>query len=433
MRHRQRIAAILAIGLLALGWAKPSTQAADLPRALHPIPAPATTLPCGRWATVPYQGVSGNSGLQAVAATGANDAWAIGYQHAVDQGGQVVSVDPLILHWNGSRWQAVTPPNLRPGRGSLRAVAVRSRSDGWVVGDYQPPGGVAATLILHWNGSRWARVPSPTVTSRPSALNAVVALSATDAWAVGSAGITPDGIAQTETARTLVLHWDGKRWSEVAAPSPGTIINGLQTVTASAANDIWALGYAISDRTGDPPPPFHTHEILALHWDGQLWSRLPAPALGSATNAAVSLAHNNVWVVGAESDEGSSVVVSGHWDGRSWATPAVPVPTPLSGEPSYDELHALAAVSPANIWGVGSHLDRVGRGQAVTQILIVHWDGNRWQTVPSPNPATADNRLTGVTAVPGSTSLWAVGGTRQATDGGRNALILRYTPRRCAP
>jgi len=433
MLRRQQIAAIFAIALLALAWAAPPTPAADLPGAAHPTPAATTTPTCGRWAAVPYRGVSGHSGLQAVAATGANDAWAIGYQHAVDQYGPITAADPLLLHWNGSRWLAVTPPDLRPGYGSLRAVAARSRSDVWVVGEYQPSNGVATTLILHWNGSRWARIPSPTVAGQSSALNAIVALNTTDAWAVGSAGIRVAGEDQIQGAHTLVLHWDGKRWSEVAAPSPGNYTNQLQTITATGPKDIWALGYTIYRSKLDSPPPFHTNEILALHWDGRLWSREPAPTLGTTANAAVSLSRSNTWAVGAGSDEGSSVVTSAHWDGRTWATLAVAVPTPRSGEPSYDELHAVAAVSSANIWAVGSHLDRPGRGPAITQILTVHWDGSRWQTVSSLNPATADNRLTGVTAVPGSSSLWAVGGTRQESDGGRNALILRYLPQRCTP
>ena len=42
-----------------------------------------------------------------------------------------------------------------------------------------------ATLILRWNGSRWARVPSPNLGTRTQ-LSAVAATSKSNLWAVGS-------------------------------------------------------------------------------------------------------------------------------------------------------------------------------------------------------------------------------------------------------
>ncbi len=41
------------------------------------------------------------------------------------------------------------------------------------------------SLILHWNGTKWAQIASPNPSSSRDFLNAVAASSATDAWAVG--------------------------------------------------------------------------------------------------------------------------------------------------------------------------------------------------------------------------------------------------------
>jgi hypothetical protein len=61
-------------------------------------------------------------------------------------------------------------------------------------------------------------------------LRGVGAASATDAWAVG-AQFTVAG------TRTLALHWDGTRWKAVPSPSPtatnGSILNGVSAVSTT--------------------------------------------------------------------------------------------------------------------------------------------------------------------------------------------------------
>jgi hypothetical protein len=64
--------------------------------------------------------------------------------------------------------------------------------------------------VLHWNGSHWAQVPSPSprgVGIGPfTVLAGVSALSPKDAWAVGCA-------CSSDTGMTLMLHWNGKTWT----------------------------------------------------------------------------------------------------------------------------------------------------------------------------------------------------------------------------
>jgi hypothetical protein len=54
----------------------------------------------------------------------------------------------------------------------------------WAVGAFSDGSGFQ-TLILHWNGSKWVHVPSPSPGSSND-LNGVAASSATNAWAVGT-------------------------------------------------------------------------------------------------------------------------------------------------------------------------------------------------------------------------------------------------------
>ena len=77
----------------------------------------------------------------------------------------------------------------------------------------------------------------PNGTLPSSVLTGVVALSPTDAWAVG---LTQDQLRVT--VRTLTLHWDGVSWSVVPSPNPGPEYNALDGVAGLAGGDVWAVG-----------------------------------------------------------------------------------------------------------------------------------------------------------------------------------------------
>ena len=66
-------------------------------------------------------------------------------------------------------------------------------------------------------------------------LSAVAAVSASDVWAVGHAD-------SNSGSASLTLHWDGSVWRHVPSPSPGSAGNNLSGVAAVSANDIWAVG-----------------------------------------------------------------------------------------------------------------------------------------------------------------------------------------------
>jgi hypothetical protein len=111
--------------------------------------------------------------------------------------GVVAGVAPVTA---AARPRPVGPAASFTVSGSLDGVAATSTSNAWAVGST----GRAKTLILHWNGTAWKQVPSPSPAPSPE-LSGVTATSATSAWAVG----------QTGTAgriKTLILHWNGTTW-----------------------------------------------------------------------------------------------------------------------------------------------------------------------------------------------------------------------------
>jgi hypothetical protein len=68
-----------------------------------------------------------------------------------------------MLHWTGSAWKKVPTPN--PGgtthTTSLNAVSADATNDAWSAGYYYTAGGATASVLLHWNGTTWAKVTSP--------------------------------------------------------------------------------------------------------------------------------------------------------------------------------------------------------------------------------------------------------------------------------
>jgi len=110
---------------------------------------------------------------------------------------------------------------------SLFIVSVVSGRNAWAVGRHGDD-----TSILHWDGTRWSRVPSPNSGSGIKGLNAVSALSPTNVLAVSDA---------SHLSETLILHWDGTRWSRVTSPNPGPDANELIGVSATSATDAWAV------------------------------------------------------------------------------------------------------------------------------------------------------------------------------------------------
>jgi hypothetical protein len=326
------------------------------------VQAATTAIPARQiqsWRIVSSANPASSDVLNSVAAFSNHDVWAVG------QG-----PGPLVEHWNGTSWRVV--PNPLSGSGNtLNAVTtIPGTHEVWAVG---------SQVIELWNGARWKSVVSPGLSS--FVLSGVVALSATDAWAVG------DG--------ALIVHWNGKTWSQVPAVHPtGDPYTYLYSVTAFSATNVWAVGSASNMAAS------HT---LIEHWNGKKWSIVPSPDANPNSNVLLSVTSiphtNHLWAVGYS---GSQNLVE-YWNGSVWSLVSTPfvgigVVSPLNGS-------GIVALSAKSAWIVGSYT----YGQGDEETLVEHWNGSAWNLVSSPNPAKI-SFLSGLVKVPGSDTLWAVGG-----------------------
>ena len=216
-----------------------------------------------------------STGLNSVTALSGTDVWAVGGAEYAD-----FLNNTLVEHWNGQTWSLV--PAAAASGSVLRGVAAVGPSDIWAVGSGGTSGtATLATLTEHWNGTSWSVVPSPNA-SRLNFLRGVAASSANNVWAVGDWVVNPNDGASVY--RTLIEHWNGAAWIKIPSPNRGLGNNSLAAVAIRSANDVWAVGY-FDDLTG----PIQIRRTLIEHWNGTSWTVVPSPNAGTGDNWLTAL------------------------------------------------------------------------------------------------------------------------------------------------
>jgi len=321
------------------------------------------------------------SELYAVRCQAARDCWAVGeYTKGSASANEA-------LHWNGKKWSSVRTP--APGgsaKGNVNELfdsTCTSSANCWAVGDYGNSSGPAEKRlneILHWNGKKWSRAHAPnpggTRAGHVNSLFAVRCLSSANCLAVGVYGTTA---ASTYVVRNEALHWNGRRWSLVSAPDPGsTAFGGFSTLSALACGSptsCWGAGSYGSYE----PTQTSLNEIL--HWNGRKWTKAAIPNPGGTGTGAINeligatcTSSRDCWAVGTYHNvAGVFVNEALHWNGRRWSLVSAPNP----GGTGKDDLNILAAArctSSANCWAVG--IKQTGSGLYLDEIL--HWNGKKW-------------------------------------------------------
>jgi hypothetical protein len=239
---------------------------------------------------------------------------------------------------------------------------------------------------------KWAVVKSADGPSKNNHLYGVSASAANNVWAVGS---YQSGNPINGPFKTLTERWNGSAWSFVPSANLGTE-DALGGVAAISPTDVWAVGDFMPQLTS-PQTAF------IEHWNGHKWSVVPSPRPGqlSGLSSVRAVSANDVWAVGLYyNNAGNSQTMIEHWNGKKWRI----VPSPSPGF-SANGLGGLAVVSATDIWAAGAQSSDQGNSY---QTLIERWDGTQWSVVPSPSPGSYANALGGMTAVSAS-DVWAVG------------------------
>jgi hypothetical protein len=279
--------------------------------------------------------------LGRISALAANDVWGVGYDYDNGRG--------TILHWNGTQWSTTGP--VLTDTINLYDIEMVSPTEGWVVGynfnstisDYEP-------VILRYDGTNWTSVASPFPNGFLFRLSAPTP---GEVWVTG----------QNNTNFKVGVYRYNGTWTSY--PDVGG-----DNVFMLSASEGWATNYG-----------------FIYHWDGTDWT---FEDYADFYVSGLSGASGQAWAVGA-ADTILTRSSSGTWSKQH-------------GGPTTNALYAASAVSPDEMWAVGSNG------------IILRYSGGTWQQVPGgSNTYLSDIQMLS------STEGYAVGG-----DFSDNGEIIRW-------
>ena len=195
------------------------------------------------WKKVPFPGKT-NEEVAYAAASSPTNVWAFGNDFNGSR----------VLRWTGSKFAVV-----KTFGGPIWGASVLGPKDVWVYG--LAPAGFAFDApdigVWHYNGHTWTRVG--TNISGGSALNGH------DVW-----GFTT----------TSVEHWNGHRWTATSvksllppnAPKPSHSNPQVVGILALSDSNVYAIGNGTYQAVGGP--------VVVLHFNGRHWSKLAAGRFG---------------------------------------------------------------------------------------------------------------------------------------------------------
>ncbi|MCC6426918.1 MAG: hypothetical protein IT435_08855 [Phycisphaerales bacterium] len=272
-------------------------------------------------------------------------------------------------------WEVVPSPNAPSAVQSvIRDIAAIGQSDVWAVGSYFNNERIAQ-MAMHWDGSAWTffdiPVPIPTGSGY---LWAVEAAGPDVVWAAGDAlGTGPDSYVGTHM---LVVRWDGTGWTRLDTPiGTGGSGDSIYDIEFVSADEVWFVGEGF-------PIPATAQPPLAMRWKNGSFELMDPPSInpkvsgfgnGNSFHALDALSPTDIWMVGSAGDGDS---ISGHsqifhWNGSQWQHRPGPIPG------VFHDLNAVAALSSNDVWAGGDYFDGVSyRG------LSMHWDGTSWTQFP---------------------------------------------------
>jgi hypothetical protein len=324
------------------------------------MPGTASASVAGDW-NLAFQ--SRTAGLfSSIAAISKNNSWAVGELLS----GRKTVYRPLIRHFDGSGWKAIT---ISGARFSSDWVAASSAKNVWVLGTSTSR--TNPTTAYRYDGSRWHKVPIPALTD----LQDPVVLGPTSVWAIGSSG----------TSAADVFHWNGRGWH-------GYNLKLLpEALSASAANNVWVAGLTFGGSG---------QKATAYRWNGTRWLSVAMPHPAVADNPGVTASSpSNVWIGWATASATSAM----HWDGHHWHGMTAPGSVPANS---------------FNIVPDGHGGDWFGP--------FARWTGHSWIGPVNVSPENSGGGFGPVVWIPGASSYWLAAGVTNTGSSTEEPTIYRY-------
>jgi hypothetical protein len=338
----------------------------------------------GGWGNAP-----GNSSVTSIASTGKDDSFAAGPNCTGP-----APCQPSMLefdHWNGSKWVPIAPPaGLTTATRTLSTAVVgaSAKTNAWVFAGLS----TGVTKALRWDGKHWK-----TISLGSARVTSAAVFGVKNAWAFGT----------TATGTPRSLRYNGTKWSLVHPPAEP------QTLSAPAANDMWAIGPTTATAAKAPP----LQKLVAIHWNGSSWRTLALPKVSKpagdyvTTGSIVALGPSNVWEAYGLGNFGTCCAYGGleHWNGSKWQAVSVPKkPQHLASAAS------LAQDGHGGLWMLG---------RTATGFAFYHLSAGKWSQSFPPTFVNVTFFPAELSWLPGTRRLWA-GGSGDNTNGTDYAWIM---------
>lgn len=258
----------------------------------------------------------------------------------------------FILHYSAGRWTL----QARVAGIGLSGLAMPSASEGWAVGSTSQVGSGQQSVLLHYSGGTWTRVPSTGLT-----MDRIVMTSPSDGWIIGRT---------LPLVSSLVWHYNGTAWTPMNIPG----MNPVSVISMVSGNDVWAIGAKATPggaRAALGPYGSFGGANVFEHYDGKTWSVVPTPTITQSINVtSLSLdASNDGWALGSQANPNGQAVVADtnlylHYTGGKW--------TPVNGPAGDGAGLSVSMVSADDGWAVGDNG------------IILHYQQGAWNVVVNP-------------------------------------------------
>lgn len=332
--------------------------------------------------------------LYGIAMVSPDEGWAAGLNvSGIDLSGDMTSSGPSLFHYSHCQWQPV-PTN--PTSIWFTSITMFSAQDGWALG-YR-----FGSIVLHYDGSQWQRMPLPVPLAAGESIGNLEMLSDQEGWLVVSGQSNPGtlyhGVNGVWKAVSLgyvvpsrvVPFAPGEAWivgllGELVLYRDGTIVSfdqppggypiGDANITMRTLQDGWLLETYPDSAYPDSPPWMNPDQgtssqdggvasRMLWHFDGKRWTDESAlisnPRIQTAMYAQIFSAQ-----------EGWAFPVTGNalWlhDGQ-WRN----VPWPQQGQ--FNGIVAMVQISPVEYWAIASYAGGPpGRYDALLHFVDGSW------------------------------------------------------------
>ena len=249
------------------------------------------------------------------------------------------------------RWRVVERTD-----SALYAIVAPTATSAWALGAKAGLNNAALPAGQHWNGHRWSPVTFPTAVK--SGIGCAGASSASNAWAFAGSSLFGNTAGYAGALRL-----SGSKATVAKSFTPPGIVSGCSVV---GRGNIWVFG------VGHVAPGVGTWRLK-----GAAWARVTTGNFSLVTASKVS--GSDMYAIAAGPIGLNNVVA--HWNGRAWRrVNGLGATLPAESNTVIWEVTAINAVAPGNVWVAGE----INNG-TTSSAFVRHLVSGRWHKVARTN------------------------------------------------